>query len=563
MVALNFNSLCKEAEPYYYDFLCEEAGGIVPNVVIDHINHCQHCQEQLSRLTCVLSITESNIGSDQRQVSSAITTMLKLHLAYSEKPVTCDSVKPFLPSLLDPALELGVPTPITVHLDNCQKCSEELETICRLNISRRQLRRLSQLFADKPVGSDISCIKVQNAIPSIVSMVFNETDSEVLKHLCVCPDCREMLYQRREMVLRGLLKTSAVESKFPCSKVLARDFFDYVVPYGLNPSSDQYAKFRESFTSHLRTCPTCLTKMQELHETIYGIYERAGSDVVTIYRIDESAKAKTAERSDIPYAGFPVKVEVRRYEEEEAVSSSPTIDFGAALKQKTSVANLKPLLKTAAVAAAIVLIAAVLFQNISTARAVTLERIYEAVEKIRNVHITVFTPPEKESVQELWMSKTLNIYMTKTARQFVLWDITNRTRKAKQLDIGIIGTYEVTDSIIESVKRKTSSVLDLMPFYSISDIPEDSYWSRVADEDLEIAADGIEVYDLTWTERAYDGLTVLRKWRVFVNSKTNLPQKIEWYEKSAADSEYNLSPMMVVEYLSEGEILRIIKDASF
>jgi hypothetical protein len=48
-----------------------------------------------------------------------------------------------------------------------------------------------------------------------------------------------------------------------------------------------------------------------------------------------------------------------------------------------------------------------------------------------------------------------------------------------------------------------------------------------------------------------------------VDSETNLPQRIEWYEKSATDSEYILSPVMMVEYLSDTEILEVVKGASF
>ncbi|MFZ0034453.1 MAG: hypothetical protein WAK60_05640, partial [Sedimentisphaerales bacterium] len=321
------------------------------------------------------SIAESHIEPEEGQISSAITMMLKLHLAYIGKPVTCETVKPFLPGLLDAALKIRIPTPITIHIDNCRECSEDLETIRRLNLSRKQLRRLSQLFADEPAGSNISCTEAQNAIPSAVSIVFSETDSEVLKHLCICSDCRGLLYQRREMVLRGLPKTNIVKNKFPCEKVSARDFFDYVIPYGIDSTNDQYAKFRESLASHLRTCPTCLAKMQQLHNAVYGIVERTESEVVTIYHIDESAKAKTSVDDGV-YAGFPIAVEVVGQKDEvRAERLSPAVDFGTVQKQKISVKKLKPLLKTAVAAAAVIFIAVALLLNAPTAKAVTLERI--------------------------------------------------------------------------------------------------------------------------------------------------------------------------------------------
>jgi hypothetical protein len=564
MVALNFNSSCKEAELYYYDFLCKEGQKLVPQFALDHIKECKYCQKQLSELSRVLSITESHIEPEQEQVSSASTTMLKLHLACIGKPVTCETVKPFLPSLLDPALEIRIPTPITVHIDNCHKCSEDLETLQRLNLTRKQLRRLSQLFADKPEESNISCTEAQNAVSSVVSIVLDEIDSEVLKHLCICPDCRRLLYQRREMILRGLLKTKPTENKFRCEKVSARVFFDYAIPYGTDTANDQSAKFHESLTSHLRICPTCLAKMQELHNTVYRICERTESEVVTVYHVDESAKAQATSGTEELYAGFPIRVDVKQREEEvKAEQLVPTTDFVAALKRKVPVKKLKPLLKTATVAAAIILMAVVLFQNTPTAKAVTLERIYRAIERIRNVHVTRFAPYKTEPVQEKWVSRTLNIYMTKTGKQRILWDINNGVTRMKYLDDGTAKATKLTAENIADIEKKITGSLGLMPFYGISDVPKDADWSRTTDKELEAAVKDIEIYDLTWTERAYDGSTVSKKWRFFVNAQGDIPQRIEIYQMLPADAEYTLEASMVVEYLNDGEMQAVVKKASF
>ncbi len=554
MVTFNFSPLCKEAGLYYYDFLYKKGQEPIPESVISHIERCQHCQEQLSRLTHVLSAAEG----EQGQINSDIAIILKLHLAYIDKPVTCETIKPFLPSLLDSTVEIGIPTPITAHLDNCQKCSEDLEVIRKLNLNRKQLRRLSQLLADKPAESNVSCTEAQNAIPSLVSIVLSEVDSEVLKHLCVCPDCRGLLYQRREMVIRGLYKAGSAEKEFPCKKVSIRDFFDYVVPYGLDHDHNQHAEFRESFMSHLRTCPACLVKMQELHEAISEICERADSDVVTVYRVDETAKARIIEPPGAPYAGFPIEVEVRKQEEAVmgAESLSPTVSFGTALKQKKSRVSLKPLVKTALAAAAVIAIAAGLLFNTPTAKAVTLGRIYQAFEKIKNIHTTSFTPASKEPTQEFWISKTLNVYATKTAKKSVLWDIANKIKKTKQLG-GTIDTAGLTDDTVANIEEKMYGVSEIMPFNSVSDVPQDAGWSRVDDKSID-AANGIEVYDLTWSQRAYDGSVVFRKWRVFADSETNLPRKVEWYRMSVAGGEYVLSSTMEIEYVSENEIRKVV-----
>jgi hypothetical protein len=562
MIAHGPKSLCKEAELYYYDFLCDESRRLIPEPIVNHVEQCQCCLGQISQLEAVLSQADG-LESQQGRVDSAITTMLKLHFAYIGKSVTCNIVKPFLPTLLDRALGIRIPTPIVTHVCDCQQCSEDLDVIRCLNLGREQLCRLSQLFADKPVGSNISCTEAQNAIPSIVSMVFSETDSEVLKHLCTCPICRKLVYKERQKLCDGLPEYTS-SSEFPCESVSTSDFFDYVVPYGIDPANDQYAKFRESLTSHLRTCPTCLAKMQRLHDTVYYIIERAESEVVTIYHIEESAKAKATSESDDIYAGFPIRVDVKQREEEvKAEQPVPAIDFAATLKQKVSIEKLKPLLKTAVAAAAVIFIAVALLLNIPTAKAVTLERIYEAIEKIRNVHIASFVPGRTKPTQERWVSRTANTYMLKTEKESVLWDITKGVRKSKQLNAAITETVPLTAVSVADAEKKITGSLDLMPFYDISDVPQDAEWSHVADNSLQDITKGTEVYDLTWIERKHIGFVVYRKWRVFADSETNLPQRIEWYEKLVTDNEYTLSSAMEVEYLSDSEIQEIIKEASF
>jgi hypothetical protein len=561
MIAHNFNSLCKQAELYYYDFLSNESQELIPEFIIDHINHCQHCHEQINQLKDVLSQVEDYIDPKQKQVSFAIVTWLKLHFAYVGKLVTCETVKPFLPSLLEPALEIRIPTPITVHLDNCQRCSEDLDMIRKLNLSRKQLRRLSQLFAEKPGEDSVSCSQAQAAVLTVASMVFCGTSEEVLKHLCICPDCRKVLYQCREKIRNESSNGQTERKDFPCEEVSITDIFDYTVPYGLDPASDQYAKFRQFLTSHIRTCPTCLTKMQQLHNTIYNIAERVESEVVTIYHIDESAKAEAVSKPDDIYAGFPIRVEITRHEDELEVEQ-PASTINITPRQEVSAMNIRPLFKIAAAAAAVILIATVLFLNMSTAKAITLEGIYKAIERIKNVYISSFIPDKKEPVQEQWVSRTLNVNIIKTEKESVLWDLPNRVKKVKHLNGDSIETVKLSAEVIAEIRNTITGSLGLMPFYDISGIPADAKWNRVDNENVEIGS-GVKVYELQWIEKKYGGSAVFKKWRIFADPRTNLPQRVEGYQKLKADGEYTLTVAMLIAYLSDGEMQKVIKEASF
>jgi hypothetical protein len=564
MIVQNPNSLCKQAEIYYYDFLCTESRGLISDSINNHIEQCQHCLEQINKLKIALSQVES-LKSDKGQVSSAMNTMLKLHFAYIGKPVTCNIVKPFLPSLLVHALGMSIPTPIVTHLHNCQRCSEDLDTIQSLNLDPKQLCRLSQLFAEEPVENNINCSKTQNAIPSVARMIFSETGSEVLEHLCKCSLCRKLLYEKRQKICESLPKQPPSQ-EFPCDSVSASDIFDYCIPYGIDPADDKYAKLHKSFTSHVANCPDCLAKTQQLHKTIYNVAERAESDIVTIFHIDDSAKAEVPHESDDIYAGFPIRVETANREDEvKAGRPASTINFGTILKQKVSAMNLKPLVKSAIAAAAVILIAAALLLHTPAAEAVTIEKIYKALEKVKNVYISKFVPDRTEPIQEKWVSRELDIYAFKTGNQLLWWDITNRVRKIKNLDTATIETIPLTDDIIVGVEQSVGSSFGIMPFQDISEIPEGAQWVQISKEAeaLESVAEETEAYDLTWIEKVYGGPVVFKKWRVFVDPETNLPQRTELYQRSATDSEYTLRSVRVVEYLSNSEIQSFIREVGF
>lgn len=560
MITPNLNSLCKQAELYYYDFISNESCEPVPEFIVNHIRECQHCREQVNQLNSVLFQTEGYVEPGQSQVSHVTAALLKLHFAYIGKRVTCNTVRPFLPGLLEPALEIKIPTPITTHLDDCPQCSEDLNTIRELNLSSKQLRRLSQLFAEKPGNDNVSGSQAQAAILAVVSMAFRETDAETLKHLCVCPDCREVLYQYRETVRKECLHNEAEREKFRCEAVSASDIFDYVIPYGLDPAKDQYANFRQSLIFHMRTCPTCLDKMQQLHKTIYGISERAESEVITVYRIDESAKTEAINESDKLYAGFPIRVEVANREDKvQAEQSARTIDFAAIPKQKVSPKKLKPLFRNTLAAAAVILVGITLLLNIPTAKAATLDQIYKAIEKIKNVHISTFAPDKKEPVQEQWVSRTLNVNIVKTEKESILWDIPNKVKKAKRLGNNLVETTMLPAEMVTNLQNTITGSWGLMPFNDISEIPKGASWNRVDDKNQQITSE-IEVYDLTWSAKAFNGSVVFYKWRVFVDSKTNLPRRVEFYQK-ISDAEYNSA--RVVEYLSDSKMQEVIKEISF
>ena len=130
------------------------------------------------------------------------------------------------------------------------------------------------------------------------------------------------------------------------------------------------------------------------------------------------------------------------------------------------------------------------------------------------------------------------------------------------MDADSVETSPISTEMITKIEGTIGSFWGLVPFANLSVIPPDAEWGHVIDNSSRIGK-GIEVYDLTWTERAYDGSTVSKKWRFFVNAKADLPQKIEIYQNLPTDTEYILRSLMTVEYLSDSEMLEVVKRASF
>ena len=147
MISYDDRSNCKSARLCYYDMLDTETEANAPEDVRRHIASCQHCQADMSLLKILLAGTDRPSDSEQRRRDSAVSKLLSLHFAWIDQPVTCKSAKPFLASLADPLLRIVIPTPITVHVDKCRRCSDELSTIKNSGFTHKQLCRLGQTMA--------------------------------------------------------------------------------------------------------------------------------------------------------------------------------------------------------------------------------------------------------------------------------------------------------------------------------------------------------------------------------------------------------------------------------
>jgi hypothetical protein len=511
------------------------------------------------RLKVILAEGEEQTVGNATQTNKAITTYLRFHFVYLRAFVDCKILKLFLPSLAIPALEVSVPTPITVHLDNCQKCTSDLKTIRRLKLTSKQLGRLGQLFAEEPGIDAHMCSEAQNAVASVGAMAFEGISPEILRHLCVCPKCRELLYEDRKS-RREELPQNSDQSPLPCGAVSPADIFDHVIPYGIEPDHDMHVMSRKSLTSHLINCPRCLDKMQKLHDTVYGILDRHESGIVTCYNIRESGGESTVNSPDGLYKDWPIEVQVfDNSAETETVEKGVFEHVATSLEPKPKV--LRPFIKLAAAAAAVILIAVLL--NIRSAGAVDLDRmISKALERIDTVCLETFatfdTTEDAVPTQEIWISQALNCKLYKTGAGYFLWDIKAGSKITRDLNTGSITTIPLNTGVFLNVKE---TIRDLLLLNSKQEVLEGAKWLPVADEDIENPIPGTQVYVLVWTDKSLIG-SLIRKWRVSIDVETKLPKRIEWWVKLGQEQE-QCESVTEVSYPTIDEMKAVIKKAGF
>lgn len=239
--------------------------------------------------------------------------------------------------------------------------------------------------------------------------------------------------------------------------------------------------------------------------------------------------------------------------EKSVQKQSPYI--GPSIRQRT----LRIRVAELAAVAAVVLVIFALFFGRPAAEAVALGEIYEALGKVQNVCIASFTPPANEPVQIEWISQTLNVSMFRLGEKFVLWDIPNRVRMIKYLSSDSVKTEMLSEEMLAKVEQAAGRRFGLVPFSDISDV-SGARWSRVEDSEVETTVSGTKVYELTWLGKDSTSDAIgSRKWRVFVDTHTNLPKRAEHYFKLRPQEEYKFEKYEVITYPSGGQIQALVK----
>ena len=150
---------CQEAEAYYYDFLCQDEAA-VPEPVRRHITACPVCQERIRRLRDTLFEAQRNSRPADTWDGKTIEE-LAVQFQLLDERVTCSDVKCFLPKLAMAAPQIRIPTPVTVHVDQCPQCAQTLAAIRELVVAAAREHHFPATELAKIVMAvDEACVNV-------------------------------------------------------------------------------------------------------------------------------------------------------------------------------------------------------------------------------------------------------------------------------------------------------------------------------------------------------------------------------------------------------------------
>ncbi len=541
MIAHNARSNCLDARPYFYDFLSEETTSGIPEEVLDHISRCADCRNNIDSLKNLLESPDTRRSRRQNERDKAIIELLGLHLRYAGETVKCGTAKRFIAGLADPVLAIKVVTPITKHVEECSTCREDLRYLRDLQLSHGQLCRLGGLLAHEPSPDEISCSRARPAVNSVASMSFHDISADQLNHLCTCRECRERLYQRREDIRRELKRNNTAESELSCESISTCDIFDFCVPYGIDSGDKDFTESQEKLASHLRSCPKCLARIQEIHENIYHIAERPDSPVATCFSLPEKGEP----------AGDKIK--------EPAYTGITSAGAALNLKRRLSAPYLKRYARLA-VAAAAVIIVYVLLPATPPAEALGLE-FTKAIKGVDNVHIIRYDSGEKGPLEKRWVSRSLGVRMLKTDDRFTFSSIPDRVQITESIQNDDIQKRDLTADDIAKLRKTINGSLGIIPFNDMSNLPPGSELAQLPDKTADPAGEVTEIYELTLRKDLNSNRARFSRWLFFVNAETSLPYKVEIYSRSGADEDYEMITQLSIEYPDESEIKAVIESA--
>jgi hypothetical protein len=531
-------SLCQEAREHYYDFLCG-GGEAVPEAIARHIENCPFCRQEILRLGDAIHRADDPSRSPTVPAHDAVVEALSRQFEWLGEQVRCSHAKPFLPELSAPSQPIRIPTPVTVHVENCPQCAKDLAAIGRLSLAPGQLKRLGE-FLRLATTADLPPDTWMPTTTALASFSFDESRPEDLNRVCCCPRSRKWVYERRACVAAGLEEGTDRTSVLGCDEVSTSDLFDFVLPFGLDAEAIRRATGRrDAVGTHVRRCRACLERVQSLHRTVYGIAERADTEVGTIYRCEKNAGDASHEEAGTPHR-YPVDVWI--------VQNEPA-------KQSRVRLPTKPVFLAGSVSlVAIIVLATVLSFTMSAAKGTNFTRIEKSVRQSPNVYLKFITEGEPNSVYETWVSRELNQYAMRSRTSSEVTDLNRRTRIVIDQD----GRRHPPMTLKGRMLDQYRLYMDQENLFA--DAPGEEELSEVADDGSDPSAPRRLMYEIARNTVTPDGNSIQRRWRVFLDPTRNLPTKAEFSRRDSQELPWERTGTIELAYPTKAEMENVFRE---
>ena len=165
------NNKCQNAEPFFYEFF-NGSSLTIPDEVVEHIENCSSCLSSIASMKDVFEQSNDALPSNSRH--AILASELGRHYSFLDKPVTCSSVKPFMAGFSDPTMQITVPTPITVHVQHCEKCREDINTIKSFHYHSEALAVIGDFLSGKHSDG------TNNVSKGALNGILTRPDSEIV-----------------------------------------------------------------------------------------------------------------------------------------------------------------------------------------------------------------------------------------------------------------------------------------------------------------------------------------------------------------------------------------------
>jgi hypothetical protein len=545
MVAFEGSGQCREAQLHYHDFLQDK--GIVPKTIADHIDGCAHCRAQVQRLAQMLG-TAAEAGNPHRlNHSRELIAELQSHFEHVGEQIRCNQAKRYLPGLLSDRIR--IPTPVTVHIDQCDQCTEDLERLRSLGLTQEQLATLGELYAE-PAEVDLSlCRQVKLLLAETDDLRLEEIPAHLADHICSCPQCRGRIYEARQDLLDRCREHRTTDPYVGCGRIMAGDIFDFVVLKGTDPSGQtSIYDWHHIVAHHVFSCPKCLAKVQQMHRAIYGVAERADSGVTTVYTATGVVKPPTRKNRH-SYADYPIDVQVMGGRLKTHRRRSGRVKTLAdALKRGLQGRKLKTLIPAAAVTIVVALLVGIYIVTAQAASALNLRQIKRTQSKATNVHVTV-VGRDGATILEDWISSSAGVFLREIHGRQNIYDV--REHRKTTVAIG-----ETPAEWKPREEAEYQGVLKSMRYYLESDFAMFADRTDLTRQDGSPEGTGsiLDMYEIV-SRRSQDE-SEQQRLLISLDSATKMLKRVESSRKFTAEGEWELQSIKQFDYPSESEILR-------